>query len=196
VYSIYHQEVTARILKTHHLLRQAGADYARRYLGGADLLQLCYEVDLPPCTVVRVIVERLPLGIAANRLTTLLRQPHVLPALASEDAWRQHWQQQQQAVYGEAAAAGAAAEAASLSAFLARLQRDIELCIDCDACSSPACDLSRHSAGRQYEAKLYECLTQAGIAYWTEDDLRDKGFHKTPDAKLQVGRAHAALCCA
>ena len=41
-------------------------------------------------------------------------------------------------------------------------------------------------AGIQYEQKLNKMLADAGIAFWTEEHLRDKGFFKTPDAKLQV----------
>lgn len=40
--------------------------------------------------------------------------------------------------------------------------------------------------GAEHEDKLNNMLTEAGIAFWTEDDLRNKGFYKTPDAKLQV----------
>lgn len=38
----------------------------------------------------------------------------------------------------------------------------------------------------EHEHKLNQMLTDAGIAFWTEEHLRDKGFFKTPDAKLQV----------
>ena len=41
-------------------------------------------------------------------------------------------------------------------------------------------------AGVEYECKLNQMLTDADIAFWTEEDLREKGFYKTPDAKLQV----------
>lgn len=42
------------------------------------------------------------------------------------------------------------------------------------------------AAGVDHEHKLNQMLTNAGIAFWTEGHLRDKGFFKTPDAKLQV----------
>lgn len=45
---------------------------------------------------------------------------------------------------------------------------------------------SHYFTGLQYEQKLNRMLADAGIAFWTEEHLRDKGFFKTPDAKLQV----------
>jgi hypothetical protein len=35
VYSIYSQEVQARVIKTHFKLKAASADYVRRYIAGA-----------------------------------------------------------------------------------------------------------------------------------------------------------------
>ena len=40
--------------------------------------------------------------------------------------------------------------------------------------------------GLKYEEILNEGLEKHGLAFWTEDALRSKGFFKTPDAKLQV----------
>lgn len=42
------------------------------------------------------------------------------------------------------------------------------------------------TAGVEHEHKLNQMLDDAGIAFWTEEHLRNKGFFKTPDAKLQV----------
>ena len=43
-------------------------------------------------------------------------------------------------------------------------------------------------AGQEYEAILSEKLRCAGIAFFSENKLREEGFFKTPDVKLEVWR--------
>jgi hypothetical protein len=42
------------------------------------------------------------------------------------------------------------------------------------------------NAGQEYEAVLSEKLRCAGIAFFSENTLREEGFFKTPDVKLEV----------
>ena len=54
-------------------------------------------------------------------------------------------------------------------------------------------------AGSEREARLYGDLQAMDAAFWTEEDLRDRGFFKTPDARLRVclrpaATSTAALC--
>ena len=47
-------------------------------------------------------------------------------------------------------------------------------------------------AGVKYESKLQASLEEAGLAFWSEEELRSQGFVKTPDARLQVDLAAAS----
>jgi hypothetical protein len=52
-------------------------------------------------------------------------------------------------------------------------------------------------AGLEHEAKLYAELARADIPFWTEQQLRQKGLFKTPDALLQVrpaGHSQGSRC--
>lgn len=140
------------------------------------MLDLCFEVDLPPCTVLRRMLEQLPMGFSVPKRTTeVLRDPTALHRLVSIE------------MAGQALAdAGLDTVPPSAAALLARLESDIGKCIECDAVCGPASDLARQTAGREHETKLYDALSAAGIAYWSEDALRSRGFFKTPDARLQV----------
>ena len=46
--------------------------------------------------------------------------------------------------------------------------------------------LTTVNAGVKYESKLQASLAEAGLAFWSEEELRSQGFVKTPDARLQV----------
>ena len=81
---------------------------------------------------------------------------------------------------------GGVADVPAAQVFITRLVRDVERCADCDMMYGPASDAARHTAGDEYEVKLCEDLDAAGIAYFTEKDLRDTGHIKTPDARLLV----------
>jgi len=149
-------------------------------------LELCYEVDLPPCTVIRRVIEHLPLGLQGSKRTTeILRDPDALFNIISE---------------GQAQQAGVSfsppiTPSAPIDLCI-RLVEDIRRCVDCDIVCSPASDSARQVAGRTYEDRLYDALTKAGIAFWTEEALRSGGFIKTPDAHLQVPVAvHGRVVC-
>ncbi|KAL3158521.1 hypothetical protein ABBQ38_010749 [Trebouxia sp. C0009 RCD-2024] len=165
VRSIYMQEAQLRVKKTNHLVKNAASQYARRYQAGAEMFQLCAEADLPPCIFLRRLLESDLWLCNKPAIKKLLNDP----ASANQSHLR-HQDLNQEAAQD----------------MLARLKHDIQDCVDCDQVYSPDADAKRLLIGVDHEHKLNQMLADAGIAFWTEEELRNKGFYKTPDAKLQV----------
>ncbi|EFJ44775.1 hypothetical protein VOLCADRAFT_46728, partial [Volvox carteri f. nagariensis] len=59
-------------------------------------------------------------------------------------------------------------------------------CAHADCCYSPLSDVAKQVTGLEYELYLQQRLAEAGLAFWSEGELRQLGFHKTPDCKLKV----------
>lgn len=67
-----------------------------------------------------------------------------------------------------------------------KLAVEIHQCILGDDHYGPLCDSIKHSIGHEYEFKLNNTLDRLGLAYIGEDQMRAKGYDKTPDVKLEV----------
>ncbi|KAK3096572.1 hypothetical protein FSP39_001400 [Pinctada imbricata] len=63
---------------------------------------------------------------------------------------------------------------------------EIHTCIVCDDHYGPLVDNIKHSIGHEYEFKLNKILDDLGLAYIGEDQMRDRGYDKTPDIKLEI----------
>ena len=50
----------------------------------------------------------------------------------------------------------------------------------------PIAEATKHSIGYEYEIKLQLELEQLKITFLHEEDLRVKGYDKTPDIKLEI----------
>jgi hypothetical protein len=188
--SVHAQEAQARVIRSHHALRAAAPGLAGRWARGeAAPLDLAHAAGLPPSVVLRRLLEALPaLGLAApKRATELLRAPASLAALAPPGAGAAalRWAGVADADANTAAAAPGA-ETPAGRALLARLAAEAADAVGGDAVCGPASDAARHAAGAAAERRLYAALDAVGVAYWTEAALRRGGFHKTPDARLQV----------
>lgn len=72
-----------------------------------------------------------------------------------------------------------------------RLRKDVQICISCDDYSGPGIDRIRNVLGLEFELLLIEHLRNIRVEFESEQDLRDRGCHKTPDILLQVP---AAFC--
>lgn len=68
----------------------------------------------------------------------------------------------------------------------ARLGYEIMECCFLDEDYGPSIDLVKNLIGLEYENKLERILTKHGISFVRESELREKGFDKTPDVKLDI----------
>ena len=67
-----------------------------------------------------------------------------------------------------------------------RIRRAIQQAAAADTYCSPAADIVRLNVGIEYEYILQQKLQQLGIAFQSEDQMRDEGRSKTPDIRLIV----------
>ncbi|WPT18048.1 Protein C15orf41-like protein [Picochlorum sp. SENEW3] len=181
VHSIYSQEVQYRVKKTHTALCEASVGLMKEYvLGDKSIIDLCLQWHMPPSIMVRRMLESCPsLGCKNGKVVgsvlknaDMLRTcvtPGFLDALIETDL-----------------NAHGIAYHQTEDQFLDRLVADIETCAIMDSICGPAADAARHGAGEDYETRLYDHLQEHKICFWTENDLRDQHFHKTPDALLKV----------
>ncbi|XP_056401986.1 CDAN1-interacting nuclease 1 isoform X2 [Hyla sarda] len=66
------------------------------------------------------------------------------------------------------------------------LANQINQCIVNDCCNGPLVDCIKHSIGYEHEVLLREKLLEKNLAFLDEDQLRLKGYDKTPDFILEV----------
>lgn len=67
-----------------------------------------------------------------------------------------------------------------------RLREEIGLCVESDAYSGPHVDRIRTVIGVEYELRLLDELRNLRVEFESEQELRDRGCHKTPDVLLRV----------
>jgi len=171
--SIYAAEATRRVRVLAAAHRRSGRDYAQRYAAGEDLLSLAAVVDMPPCSLLRLVLESL-LGLSTRDSSRALRNPGLLPDPLP-----------------------AAADAAAEPQLRARLVEDVQRAVawvrrPCpppasarltalqDHLCSPLVELPKAAAGAAYEARLEAALRSEGIPFASEADLRQDGMARTP----------------
>lgn len=72
-----------------------------------------------------------------------------------------------------------------------RLREEVVLCVDSDEHAGPRTDRLRTVMGLEYEFRLIDMVKNLGLQFETENDLRARGCHKTPDVLLRVPVAFA-----
>ncbi|XP_008550389.1 CDAN1-interacting nuclease 1 isoform X1 [Microplitis demolitor] len=66
------------------------------------------------------------------------------------------------------------------------LAYEVYLCVLYDDRNGFISDSLCLAIGNEYELKLQQYLNECNAAYSTEDDLRERGYDKTPDVKLEI----------
>ncbi|XP_071080452.1 CDAN1-interacting nuclease 1-like [Haliotis cracherodii] len=66
------------------------------------------------------------------------------------------------------------------------LAREVFQCIVCDDYYGPYVESIKRSVGHEYEFKLTKTLDELGLSYIEEDQMRERGYDKTPDVKLEI----------
>ncbi|KAM6466923.1 uncharacterized protein C15orf41 homolog isoform X1 [Python bivittatus] len=66
------------------------------------------------------------------------------------------------------------------------LAKQVYQCIVNDYCYGPLVDCIKHAIGYEHEVLLQEMLLERNISFLAEDQLRAKGYDKTPDFILEV----------
>lgn len=67
-----------------------------------------------------------------------------------------------------------------------RLAIEVQLCVLADKSYGPIADAIKQSTGYEHENNLKQKLTELGIPFQDEDQLRQMGYDKTPDVKLEI----------
>ncbi|KAG8194581.1 hypothetical protein JTE90_013319 [Oedothorax gibbosus] len=171
--SIVAQEHQRKVKKTYyfHAAPHKIADYYQRYLqkvekskrGCGFLLQIADEVDLSPALMAKLILD--------HHYNTILVQN------SKED--------------NKVAESISKVKISELlrNTFLIQdkqLAAEVRMCILADRFYGSISDVIRNCIGQEHEIKLKEELTQLGFSFLDENQLRDKGYDKTPDIKLDI----------
>ncbi|XP_040203306.1 CDAN1-interacting nuclease 1-like [Rana temporaria] len=69
------------------------------------------------------------------------------------------------------------------------LANQVQQCIINDCCNGPLVDCIKHAIGHEHEVLLREKLMEKNLGFLDEDQLRLKGYDKTPDFILEVPAA-------
>ena len=163
--SIHSQECKLQMRQSFgfHRRPEQQREYAERWRAGESLESICETANLPPCHLVRFVGASL-LGLTPAEISRLLRQPREFLCEAK-------------AALVDARTGPGGAE---------RLLDDVRRACAADCVSSPATSTAQRVAGLEHEALLLQKLRAAGVAFWTEDQLRARGALKTPDVQLKV----------
>ena len=154
--------------------------YVRRFLedtdergNAASIVDLADAVNSSPYLLARMLIEKLCGIKPGKRVGQVVKDPSLITASKCVEADR--------------------------DAVAERLRDGLAEAIEFDQQNSPHLDRLKKNAGDEYEYLLQEKLRLRGVAFESEESLRDQGQFKTPDVVLLqpmgvVDRASGAAC--
>lgn len=131
VVAIKSQEASRHIRMQHHKFRsrQRIQEFIARYTAGEDILEISRTYDIPPCLLMRILLEHLA-GLQKHQVSACLKDPSYLP---------------ESSILIKAQMAANRESTATVSR--ARFGADVFRCIDNDPVSSPAVETIRRVTG-------------------------------------------------
>ncbi|XP_036854334.1 CDAN1-interacting nuclease 1 isoform X3 [Manis javanica] len=184
--SIFSQEYQKHIKRTHakHHTSEAIESYYQRYLnrvgknGAAPvLLELANEVDYAPSLMARIVLERF-----------LQEHEETPPAtwLAFGNEMQCTWLRSQIIKFPSSKSVINSMLRDPSQIPDGVLANQVYQCIVNDCCYGPLVDCIKHAIGHEHEVLLRDLLLEKNLSFLDEDQLRAKGYDKTPDFILQV----------
>ncbi|KAM5235650.1 CDAN1-interacting nuclease 1 isoform 1-T1 [Ctenodactylus gundi] len=184
--SIFSQEYQKHIKRTHakHHTSEAIESYYQRYLSGVGkngaapvLLELANEVEYAPSLMARIILEKFlqereetpPATWLAfgNEIQCTWLRSQIIKFPSSKSVINSMLRDPSQIPDGV-------------------LANQVYQCTVNDCCYGPLVDCIKHAIGHEHEVLLRDLLLEKNLSFLDEDQLRAKGYDKTPDFILQV----------
>ncbi|XP_072194067.1 CDAN1-interacting nuclease 1 isoform X1 [Excalfactoria chinensis] len=160
--SIFSQEYQKQIKRTHakHHTAEAVETYYQRYLNGVMK------------------------NASAPVLLELANEMDFAPSLMARIVLERFLQEQEQAIPSKTLINSMLRDPSQIPDGV--LANQIYQCTVNDCCYGPLVDCIKHAIGHEHEVLLREMLLEKNLSFIAEDQLRAKGYDKTPDFILEV----------
>uniref|UniRef100_A0A669PLZ6 CDAN1-interacting nuclease 1 n=1 Tax=Phasianus colchicus TaxID=9054 RepID=A0A669PLZ6_PHACC len=160
--SIFSQEYQKQIKRTHakHHTAEAVESYYQRYLHGVMK------------------------NATAPVLLELANEMDFAPSLMARIVLERFLQEQEQAIPSKTLINSMLRDPSQIPDGV--LANQIYQCTVNDCCYGPLVDCIKHAIGHEHEVLLREMLLEKNLSFIAEDQLRAKGYDKTPDFILEV----------
>ncbi|KAL9850684.1 CDAN1-interacting nuclease 1 isoform 2-T2 [Geothlypis trichas] len=160
--SIFSQEYQKQIKRTHakHHTAEAIETYYQRYLNGVMK------------------------NAAAPVLLDLANEVDFAPSLMARIVLERFLQEKEQAIPSKTLINSMLRDPSQIPDGV--LANQVYQCTVNDCCYGPLVDCIKHAIGHEHEVLLREMLLEKNLSFIAEDQLRAKGYDKTPDFILEV----------